>query len=64
VSPRDYLNADPALEWRGSFENDELNALHAEGFEHPLSQDDWWTRSIATALDGRARDCQEASSAS
>lgn len=27
--------------WRGSFENAELNALHAEGFGHRLLDDDW-----------------------
>jgi GNAT superfamily N-acetyltransferase len=30
-------------EWRGAFENPEVNALHAEAFEHPvLEDDDWW----------------------
>ncbi len=33
---------DPVLQWRGAFENDELNALHAECFEHRLLNDDWW----------------------
>jgi ribosomal protein S18 acetylase RimI-like enzyme len=28
-------------EWRGEFENGELNALHAEGFGHPVLDDDW-----------------------
>ena len=28
-------------EWRGDFTNGELNALHAEGFGHPLRDDDW-----------------------
>jgi GNAT superfamily N-acetyltransferase len=28
--------------WRGVFGNDELNALHAEGFAHRLLDDDWW----------------------
>ena len=28
-------------EWRGEFGNDELNALHAEAFEHPVRDDDW-----------------------
>ncbi|WP_077963409.1 GNAT family N-acetyltransferase [Ensifer adhaerens] len=32
------------FEWRGAFENKELNALHAECFEHALSDDDWWTQ--------------------
>jgi len=30
------------VEWRGSFTNAELNALHAECFEHRLMDDDWW----------------------
>ena len=30
-----------AYEWRGSFTNDELNALHAEAFEHRVLDDDW-----------------------
>jgi GNAT superfamily N-acetyltransferase len=30
-------------EWRGTFENPEINALHAEAFEHPvIEDDDWW----------------------
>jgi GNAT superfamily N-acetyltransferase len=28
-------------EWRGEFENSAVNALHAEGFDHPPLQDDW-----------------------
>jgi GNAT superfamily N-acetyltransferase len=28
-------------EWRGVFENEEVNALHAEAFAHPLLEDDW-----------------------
>jgi len=28
-------------QWRGSFENAELDQLHAEGFGHRLSEDDW-----------------------
>jgi GNAT superfamily N-acetyltransferase len=28
-------------DWRGSFENPELNALHAEGFGHRVLDDDW-----------------------
>lgn len=31
-----------SYEWRGRFTNDELNALHAEAFDHPLLDDDWW----------------------
>jgi len=28
-------------EWRGALGNAELNALHAEGFGHPVLDDDW-----------------------
>ncbi len=27
--------------WRGAFDNSSLNALHAEGFDHELLEDDW-----------------------
>lgn len=30
-----------SYEWRGDFDNPELNALHAEAFNHPLLDDDW-----------------------
>jgi GNAT superfamily N-acetyltransferase len=30
-----------AYEWRGAFTSDELNVLHAEGFEHDLLDWDW-----------------------
>ncbi|XVV07613.1 GNAT family N-acetyltransferase [Actinosynnema sp. CA-248983] len=29
-------------EWRGRFENPEVNVLHAEGFDHAVLDDDWW----------------------
>jgi predicted N-acetyltransferase YhbS len=29
------------FEWRGEFNNSELNALHAEAFEHPVLDIDW-----------------------
>ena len=32
-------------EWRGQFNNAELNALHAEAFDHRLLDDDW-TRQV------------------
>ncbi|HEX7949276.1 MAG TPA: GNAT family N-acetyltransferase [Candidatus Limnocylindrales bacterium] len=32
---------DVRYEWRGSFGNEELNALHAEGFDHRPLDDDW-----------------------
>ena len=28
-------------EWRGAFDNEEVNALHAEAFEHGPFDDDW-----------------------
>ncbi|CAN5331228.1 GNAT family N-acetyltransferase [soil metagenome] len=27
--------------WRGDFHNAEVNALHAEAFDHPVLEDDW-----------------------
>jgi GNAT superfamily N-acetyltransferase len=30
-----------SYEWRGRFGNDEVNALHAEGFGHRVLEDDW-----------------------
>jgi GNAT superfamily N-acetyltransferase len=31
-------------QWRGNFDNTEVNALHAESFDHPTRNDDWWTQ--------------------
>jgi ribosomal protein S18 acetylase RimI-like enzyme len=31
-------------EWRGTFDNVEVNALHAEGFNHAHLTDDWWSQ--------------------
>jgi len=31
-------------DWRGHFDNEEVNALHAEGFDHPPTKDDWWAQ--------------------
>jgi GNAT superfamily N-acetyltransferase len=28
--------------WRGPFDNAEVSALHAEGFEHEATVDHWW----------------------
>jgi ribosomal protein S18 acetylase RimI-like enzyme len=28
--------------WRGDFENEEVNALHAEAFDHPVFDGDGW----------------------
>lgn len=33
-----------AYRWRGPFTNAELGSLHAEGFGHPVSDEDWWAR--------------------
>jgi GNAT superfamily N-acetyltransferase len=30
--------------WRGEFGNQELDALHAEGFAHPPADSDWWAQ--------------------
>ena len=32
---------DVAYDWRGAFANHEVNALHAEAFQHRLLDDDW-----------------------
>jgi GNAT superfamily N-acetyltransferase len=32
------------FEWRGVFDNAEVNTLHAEGFGHPTLDDDWLTQ--------------------
>jgi GNAT superfamily N-acetyltransferase len=34
-----------AYQWRGAFRNAELNALHAEAFDHRMLDDDW-TRQV------------------
>ncbi|CAL9605172.1 GNAT family N-acetyltransferase [Streptomyces sp. enrichment culture] len=31
-------------EWRGDFDNTALNALHADGFGHPVGRTDWRER--------------------
>ncbi|KUF19047.1 GNAT family N-acetyltransferase [Streptomyces silvensis] len=31
-------------EWRGDFDNEDVNVLHAEAFEHPLLPIDWQTQ--------------------
>lgn len=38
------------LQWRGPFENDELNALHAECFEHAVGTRDWQAQLNAVSL--------------
>ena len=39
-----YGDAVITYDWRGAFENAELNVLHAEGFGHRLLDDDWWAQ--------------------
>ena len=39
-----------ACKWRGRFGNDELNALHAEAFDHRLLDDDWVGQVAAHSL--------------
>jgi GNAT superfamily N-acetyltransferase len=34
----------PIFEWRGSFDDAEVNALHAHGFGHAFRDDDWKAR--------------------
>ena len=40
-SPRGTLDRVVNYKWRGHFGNDELNALHAEGFSHEPLEHDW-----------------------
>ncbi len=35
------LDQPVAYQWRGTFTNDDVNALHAEAFDHRLFDDDW-----------------------
>ena len=37
-------DSDVVYEWRGEFDNAEVNRLHAEGFEHRLLDIDWRTQ--------------------
>jgi GNAT superfamily N-acetyltransferase len=40
----------PRFEWRGTFTNMELNALHSECFAHAASSHDWWRQVNAFSL--------------
>ena len=31
-------------QWRGQFDNAEVNALHADGFIHEIMNDGWWAQ--------------------
>jgi len=37
-------------QWRGRFDNAEVNRLHAEGFEHRVLDVDWWRQLNAHSL--------------
>ena len=39
-----------SYDWRGRFDNAELNALHAEAFGHRLRDEDWYGRVHAHSL--------------
>jgi GNAT superfamily N-acetyltransferase len=41
MSQEECLVATQRCEWRGDFHNQELNALHAEAFAHPILAIDW-----------------------
>lgn len=32
------------IKWRAKFENEEVNGIHAECFEHSMSTIDWWAQ--------------------
>jgi ribosomal protein S18 acetylase RimI-like enzyme len=38
------------IEWRGEFDNQELNALHAEAFAHAILEIDWTSQAQAHSL--------------
>lgn len=51
MQDNDTLNAAmPSVEWRALFENVELNALHAECFEHDVGEHDWWRQLSGVSL--------------
>ncbi|MCT7374013.1 GNAT family N-acetyltransferase [Chelativorans salis] len=44
TSPQVSGSSEYITEWRGVFENAEVNALHAECFKHRVFADDWWSQ--------------------
>lgn len=48
------------LGWRGFVTNEELDALHAEGFDHAPFGDDWETSSLVTASAGSSHEITRA----
>jgi GNAT superfamily N-acetyltransferase len=44
TSPQGSRPSEYTTEWRGAFENAEVNVLHAECFEHRVFADDWWSQ--------------------
>ncbi len=43
---------DVDYQWRGDFDNAEVNALHAEGFGHRILDDDWKDQLLRHSLVG------------
>ena len=50
MSRRENLMAKQQFEWRGEFDNQELNALHAEAFAHAILEIDWTSQVKAHSL--------------
>src|SRR4051812_46800911 len=44
------MTTDVTYDWRGDFDNPEVNRLHAEAFEHQLLDDDWKTQGHTHSL--------------
>lgn len=50
VPPFTFKSSDAVTEWRGAFENIEINTLHAECFRHPVIDYDWRTKLAGFSL--------------
>ena len=42
--PTPFHDVDIRYQWRGAFQNTEVNSLHAEAFCHDLNDVDWWSQ--------------------
>ena len=42
VPPFSLESSEIVTQWRGAFENIEVDTLHAQCFRHPVSDYDWW----------------------
>ncbi|SOD63500.1 Acetyltransferase (GNAT) family protein [Streptomyces zhaozhouensis] len=49
-SPGTGPDVSPVYGWRAPFLSAEAEALHAEGFGHPVGEHDWWARFTAHSL--------------